>query len=65
MWKIDYYCMDCNWGQHALQMYYVLWGKPDHRTHFFMLLHLGIAMHERPALFVEQKGSFHKGLLHY
>ena len=52
-------------GQHTLQMYYVLWSKPDHHTHFFMLLHLGIAIHESPALFVEQRGSFHKGLLHY
>lgn len=42
-------------GEHALQMYYVLWRRPDQHRNSCMLLHLGIATQERPALFVEQR----------
>ena len=35
MRKFDYYSADHTWGgQNVLLMYYVLWGKPNQRTHF-------------------------------
>ena len=39
--------------QHALEMYYFLWGKPD--QHSLLVTLLGIATYERPVLFCGAK----------
>ena len=40
-------------------MYYVLWENPTSTRIPVCELHLGIAKHERTALFVEQRERFH------
>jgi len=59
--KFDYYSADHAWGGSTrCQMYCVLWEKHNQRKHSCARkLRLGIATHERTALFVEQRERFH------
>ena len=45
-------------GQHALQMYYILWGNPTSARIPACKLYLGIATHERTARVVDQRERF-------
>jgi len=60
-WKFDYYSADHTGGQHVLWTYYALCSTGKNPTSTQVLagkLCLGIAMCERRALFVEQRGRF-------
>jgi len=57
--KFDYYSADHSWGgSMPCQMYYVLWENPTSTRIPACKLRLGIATHERTALFVEQRERF-------
>ena len=65
MWKFDYYSADHTvpGRQHVLQMYYILGENPTSACIPACKLHLGIAMHERTALFVEQASTIYCNLM--